>query len=108
MNNERFHWLLQEPRDARGRRLRTVEKVADAIFSGRAHVCQVLSNKPGRGHVTRRKLVTFFKANFANWREVLDALGWDEDGTHRTNRTHETNKIVPQGTSHMEQKQEAA
>ncbi len=34
----------------------TVEKLAAAILSGRAHVTQVMANKPGRGGQTRRKL----------------------------------------------------
>ncbi len=92
IRNGRFHYLLEQPKDSAGERLWTVEKVAEAIYSSRAHVTEVLNNKPGRGGKTRLKLVRFFKQNFTFWRDMLAALGWDEDGG-----------IVPQGTFHVEQ-----
>ena len=52
----------------------TVEQLAAAIGSGRAHVTQVLAGVPGRGGQTRRKLVCVLKP-----RELL-ILGWDAAG----------------------------
>jgi hypothetical protein len=91
MRNPKFKWLLSEPRGADGRPLWTVGKVAQAIYSNRAHVTEVLLNREGRGGNTRRKLVRFFKENFHNWKELIDALGWDEAGNKVPQGTHSCN-----------------
>lgn len=97
MRSDRFQYLLEQERDGRGRRLWTVERLAQAICSNRAHVNQVLNNKPGRGHQTRRKLVGVLKSNFESWREMLAALGWTESGE----LVPQLGPLVPQGTLHV-------
>lgn len=52
----------------------TVETLARKARSGRAHVTQVLANKPGRGHHTRRRLAEFLTA------EELALVGWSLAG----------------------------
>ena|SRR5579859_909726 len=85
MKNGRFYWLLAQPKDHRGKRLWTLERIAEHICSGRAHVNEVINNKPGRagalGKRTRRRLVKFFKENFqSSWPDILASLGWNEAG----------------------------
>jgi hypothetical protein len=81
MKNAKFNWLLKERRDARGKRLWTIAKVADAIYTNRAHVTDVLNNKPQHGAQTRPKLVKFFKKEFPDtWPQIIDALGWTDTG----------------------------
>lgn len=58
----------------RSRRM-TVGELARRIGAGRTHVQLVLSNVPGRGHQTRRKLAPHLTA------EELRALGWGPDGS---------------------------
>ena len=56
--------------------------MAEAIYSNRAHVNDVLNNKPGHGYQTRRKLIVFFKKEFPKaWPEILEALNWTTDST---------------------------
>lgn len=52
----------------------TVEKLAAQCLTGRAHTTQVLANKPGRGHLTRKRL--------APWLTCIELalLGWGADG----------------------------
>lgn len=52
----------------------TVQELARRIHSGRAHVSQVLANKPGRGYRTRRKLADHLLST------ELALLGWDALG----------------------------
>jgi hypothetical protein len=93
MRNEPFHKLLKEFRDERGKRRWTISRIAERIGSNPAHVTDVLNNTPGHGYRTRPRLVAFFKEHFHNWKEVLEALGWTEEGL-----------IVPRGTTyHMEE-----
>lgn len=89
MLNHRFNYLLSQAKGMDGKRLWTVARVAEEIGSGRAHVVQVLANKPGRGGHTRKRLIRFFRGNFTYWRDMLAALGWTEEGG-----------IVPQGMFH--------
>jgi hypothetical protein len=81
MNNKKFHWLIREPRDARGKPLWTVAKIAQAIYCNRCRVTDALNNKAGHGAQTRPKLARFFKEKFPNtWEQILESLGWDKDG----------------------------
>ena len=48
----------------------TVEALARLAQSGRCHVTQVLANKPGRGHLTRRRLAPYLS------NDEIKALGW--------------------------------
>lgn len=52
----------------------TVASLAAKAGTGRAHASQVLANKPGRGHHTRRRLTAFLTA------EELALLGWSLGG----------------------------
>lgn len=83
MRNEKFYWLLREPRDAQGRPVWSVERLAAAAGSSRAHVTEVLNNVPGHGHRTRGRLVRVLMANFTYWRDMLVVLGWSESGELR-------------------------
>jgi hypothetical protein len=67
MKNARFYALLH------GRGL-TVAGLAAQIHSSRAHVTEVLNNKPGRGGYTRAKLAPLLTP------AERDTLGWDECG----------------------------
>lgn len=76
----------------------TVESIARKVGSGRAHVTQVLANKPGRGHHTRRRLTEFLKA------EELALLGWSLGGVPlngstrnvpNLSQTEQTRRAVP-------------
>jgi hypothetical protein len=64
-----------------------IQKVADGIYSGYAHVNQVLLNRtvhnPNLGLRTRVKLVKFIKEKFKTHPAMLAALGWDEAGNVR-------------------------
>ncbi len=80
----------------------SVERIAAEIHCHRSRVNDTLNNKPGRGAQIRPKLVRFFKAHFPDtdgptWRDLLEALGWNEDGTV---------KAVPRGTLHVAQSDE--
>lgn len=73
MNNRRHRihpLVLQSLHD---RRL-TVDALALAVQSGRAHVTQVMANKPGRGHHTRRRLAPLLTEL------ELYLQGWRADG----------------------------
>ena len=48
----------------------TTGELARQIGSNRAHVCQVLNNKPGRGMWTRRRLFPHLTE------KEVEALGW--------------------------------
>lgn len=109
MKNRVFHKLLRRLTDEQGRPY-TVGKIAEGIFSNRAHLNDVLNNKPNHGGNTRWKVVKFLKRiapcpaplpiasprgegeKKPHWRELLDALGWDENGAVRSSRNvgHET------------------
>lgn len=65
--NAKFLSLLHE-------RGLTVERLAEFAKSGRAHVTQVLANVPGRGNLTRPKLVPHLTA------DELALLGWNARG----------------------------
>lgn len=91
MRNERFFYLIEQPRDGNGKKLWTLGRIAEAIYSSRSHVSQVINGKSGRGAYTRKRLVKFFKLNFTCWRDILLSLGWNEQG-----------KIVPRGSSTLE------
>ncbi len=108
MKNERLHWLLGEARDKRGRRRWTIERIADEVCMGRAHLSQVLGNKPGRGRNTRRRLVKFFKQEYVRtWPQILEALGWDAAGEVKPQTANlKLQGNVPVGTFHGEQKGE--
>ena len=93
MKNRTFHFTLRKltlPCDCAGtcpecggkRTVRlTVERMAAAIFVNRAHLTDVLNNKPGHGGNTRWKVVKFLKQKQpAHAAALLDALGWDADG----------------------------
>lgn len=85
--NKLFYRLLRAVKDETGKRPKwTVEKIAESIYVNRCHLTDVLNNKPGHGGQIRPKLVRFFRENFEQWRAILQALGWDEDG-----------RIVPRG-----------
>jgi hypothetical protein len=88
MRNPKFMRLLAEQRGEDGKPLWNVGKLATAIYSNRSHVTEVLLNREGRGGNTRPKLVRFFKERFSNWKEMIEALGWDEKG-----------RIVPRETT---------
>lgn len=93
MKNLKFYSLLRSVRDAKGRPLWTVGRIAETIYASRATVSDALNNRSRRGRVTRVKLVKFFKREFSGtWRQILAALEWDENG-----------RIVPRGKSHVEQ-----
>lgn len=82
MINAKFYFLLHELR-AGNRPRWTIEKIAAEIYVNRSHLTDVLNNKPGHGAQTRPKLIKFFKAKFRKqrrWQEILEALGWDENG----------------------------
>lgn len=82
MINRAFYKLLHAPKDERGKRKWSVEKVAGAIYCSRQYVQDVLNQRTSHGRLVRRKLVTFFQKEFpTNWRELVTALGWDEAGT---------------------------
>src|SRR5579872_4290787 len=90
MKNERFYWLMHEPRDG-GRPRWTVEKMAEEIGVSRPRLTDTLNNKPGRGGQIRRKAVAFFKREFATtWPEILKELGWDEAGKRLTAKNAES------------------
>lgn len=91
--NKLFYRLLHAVKDESGKRPKwTLEKIAEAIYVNRAHLTDVINNKPNHGAQTRPKLVRFFKANFQQWKAILSALEWDEEGN-----------IVPRGTSDVQQ-----
>jgi hypothetical protein len=76
MKNARLHWLLRERRAPDGKPY-TVGRIADTIYSGRAHVTQVL-NGSRSGGMTRRKLVKFFRKEFPGTAdEILRCLRWN-------------------------------
>jgi hypothetical protein len=102
MNNKKLHWLIGEQRE--GRRPKwTVAKIAAAIYSGRAHVTQVLNNEPGRGGQTRAKLIKFFRKEFPETSEqILESLGWVRAGLAIVPVGPSVEK-VPGGTFHVEQ-----
>jgi hypothetical protein len=53
----------------------TVQSLAQKAGTGRCHATQVLANKPGRGHLTRRKLAPLLTFS------ELELLGWNLNGT---------------------------
>lgn len=91
--NKLFYRLLHAVKDETGNRPKwTLEKIAAAIYVNRPHLTDVINNKQGHGKQTRPKLVRFFRENFEQWRAILSALGWDENGN-----------LVPHGMSDVEQ-----
>ncbi len=105
MKNPKFSWLLSEGRTAQGQRW-TVERLAEAIHSGRPHVTGVLNNKRDSLR-TRKRLIEVFKKNFTTWRDILAALEWEEDGTRRLNaecrtQNEESGNKSTQGVAHRE------
>jgi hypothetical protein len=101
MINKKFHWLLREPRDVRGRPVWTIGRVAEAIYCNRATVNDALNNVAPRGRQTRPKLVKFFRKEFPDtWPQILDALSWDARG--------EIKQPVPCGKSQVEQSEECS
>lgn len=64
MKNHKFYDLLH------ARKMNTT-KLAALIQSGRAHVTDVINNRPGHGYRTRRKLVPHLTD------AEIAALGWD-------------------------------
>ena len=65
-----MNWKLYRSLHSRGL---TQVKLAELTGTGRAHLCQVLANKPGRGHWTRRRLFPHLTL-----REVI-LLGWKNE-----------------------------
>lgn len=61
-----------------GRVRLTVGRLAEAIFVNRAHLNDVLNNKPGRGGNTRWKVAKYLRQQFPDRAaELLAALGWE-------------------------------
>ena len=80
MINRKFHFQLRELKDDKGRRW-TVGRMAETMFVSRMHLNCVLNNKRG-GAAARRKVVKFLKLHLPQQeKELLKALGWDEDGS---------------------------
>jgi transcriptional regulator with XRE-family HTH domain len=74
--NGRLEWLMR-------RRGITQEKLAAMILSSRAHVSEVLANKPRHGRLTRPKLAGLREIDSGAWTltdEMLQELGWDRAG----------------------------
>ena len=84
MKNTDFIELLRNHQHPDTGKRWTIEDLAAAIYSGRAHVTMVLANRSGRGGRTRIKLVKLFKKNFAVWPAMLATLGWTEAGESST------------------------
>jgi hypothetical protein len=80
MKNHKFYCLMRDPRGADNKPIWTVARLAREMGSSRAHVAEVLNNVPGHGHRTRPKLISVLRSNFAFWRDMVAALGWDERG----------------------------
>ena len=76
VKNTKFYWLLHERKAPDRRPQWTVTRLAGAIGANRAHVNDVLNNKPGHGCRTRPKLVALFRLEFPNWEQVLKSLDW--------------------------------
>jgi hypothetical protein len=80
MKNNDFLDMLHGHVTADGKKW-TVGRLATAIGSNRAHVNSVLTNAPGRGYQTRRKLVKLFIREFPGmWRAMVASLNWTESG----------------------------
>lgn len=71
MKNWPFYRLLHG-------RVETTTSMARAIGSGRAHVSEVLANRPGHGHRTRPRLAALLTE------QERELLGWDASGRVRT------------------------
>lgn len=81
MINREFYTLLHAPRTERGRNRWTVARVAEAIYCSRGYVQDVLNHRTAHGRLVRVKLLKFFQKEFpATWRQIIAALGWDEQG----------------------------
>lgn len=65
-----MNWLLYQSLHSRGL---TQAKLAALAGTGRAHLCQVLANKPGRGHLTRRRLFPHLT------QKEVELLGWSRE-----------------------------
>ncbi len=75
----------------------TVGRIASAIFVNRAHLNDVLNNKPNHGGRTRWKVARFLKRSFpAKAPELLAALGWDDKGNLKP--LSDMQLSVPRGT----------
>jgi hypothetical protein len=80
MKNRSFHFKLRALKDAAGKPM-TIQKIADAIYTGRAHLTDVLNNRAGHGANTRPKVVKFLNERFPEKSaELLASLGWDSKG----------------------------
>lgn len=92
MKNPRFHSLLRQCWWEEERL--NVTRLAEGLMTNRAHLSDVLNNKPGRGHQVRKKVVTFLQKHAPEMApQILVELGWDSAG-----------KIVPRPTKlHVEQ-----
>lgn len=69
MKNVKFYQLLH------AREMNTT-LLAQLAGTSRAHLTEVLNNKPGRGHVTRRKIFPWIlpeEASALGWREQYEA-----------------------------------
>lgn len=80
--NERFYYLLHDQQEL------TTAMLAALADTGRAHLTQVLNNKPGRGKETRVKLAGLCwtvphpqAGHYILTDEMLKELGWNRDGT---------------------------
>lgn len=103
VKNKEFYRLLHWERDSHHRPVWTSERLAREIYSNRAHVTEVLNNKPKRGHVTRWKLAQCLKKHFARWEEMLSALGWAEQiGRIKEEMTPPEDSNVPVATFYVE------
>lgn len=60
-------------------------KLAALSVTNRSHLCQVLNNKPGHGHHTRRRLFPYLNAKeiaLLGWTAEYEK--WRANGTHRS------------------------
>lgn len=65
-----MNWEIHRRLHGRGL---TQKKLAALAGTGRAHVSQVLNNKPGRGHLTRRRLFPHLLP------KEVRLLGWQDE-----------------------------
>jgi hypothetical protein len=90
MKNYAFYRLLHSRRDEKTGWRMTTARLAELSGSGRAHVTEVLNNKPGHGHFTRRRLFPHLT------RSEVRLLGWmPEYDRWRASQQRSTENIVP-------------
>ena len=82
-------WKLYQSLHGRGL---DQKKLATLAGTGRSHLCQVLANKSGRGHLTRRRLFPHLTT------EEVRLLGWEEEYRRWAKKNGSTENIVPSGT----------